>query len=381
MKFYFMKPWLPILVVVISLMSTQSNAQDIHWTLFEYASLNSNPAQTGAFYGTYRIGGILRDSEFASQNNQGGVTNVYGPAFTITVDGPIIRGFRKQDWVGVGAAFYTDGAGDGRLSTSLSHVSVAYHLALDKKQRTVLTFGLQGGMGSRRFRAYDNLRLADGGTALSANPPSQEVFNFATVEENLDNNRERALKNNGGVDINFGFLLKTKPNKNTSVEVGLVGKHLYPYRYGFDRDTLSGNTGGNNQPRNNAYKLGANIGLQFGMDYRFNKEWSIRPAAQFQIISGAKPYFQMGAMMGYKLDPKKDMILKFGPGYRVGDAAQLLLGFEKGNIRAAASYDMNLGDITQISPLYGGGVEIAVSYIGTIFKQPELKPVIICPRY
>ena len=375
-----MKPWLPILIAVISLMTVRSDAQDIHWTLFEYASLNSNPAQTGAFYGTYRIGGIVRDSEFGSQNNQGGVTNVYGPAFTITVDGPIIRGFRKQDWVGVGAAFYTDGAGDGDLSTSLSHISAAYHLALDKKQRTVLTFGLQGGMGSRRFRAYDNLRLQDGGIALNSTPLSQEVFNNANVE--MDNNGERILKNDGGIDVNFGVLLKTKPNKNTSVEFGLVGKHLYPYRYGFDRDTLSGNTGGNiNQNRNNAFKLGANIGLQFGMDYRFNKEWSIRPAAQFQIISGAKPYFQLGAMMGYKLDPKKDMILKFGPGYRVGDAAQLMLGFEKGPIRAGASYDMNLGDLTNVSPLYGGGVEIAVSYIGTIFKQPDLKPVIICPRY
>jgi len=380
MKFDFMKPWLPILIAVFSLMTSQSHAQDVHWTLFEYASLNSNPAQTGAFYGTYRIGGIVRDAEFASQNtNANGVTNVYGPAYTINIDGPIIRGFRKQDWVGVGATFYTDGAGDGNLSTSLSHISAAYHLALDKKQRTVLTFGLQGGMGTRKFKNFDGLIFPDGEAALGPNTTEQIMWGAGNVEINTNRNNRRELKNNGSVDINFGMLLKTKPNKTTNFEIGIVAKHFIPYRYGFNRDPDA--TGLIDTNAIKATKLPLNIGLQSGMDYKINKQWSVRPAAQFQLLSGAKPYFQFGGLFGYKLDPKKDMILKFGPGYRVGDAAQVLLGFEKGSIRAAMSYDMNLGELAAVSPFYGGGVEIAVSYIGTIFKQPELKPVIICPRY
>ena len=33
-------------------------AQDIHYSLFNMSPLSLNPAQTGAFHGTFRIGGI-----------------------------------------------------------------------------------------------------------------------------------------------------------------------------------------------------------------------------------------------------------------------------------------------------------------------------------
>jgi len=357
-----MKPWLPLLISIFSLLSLPSFSQDVHWTLFEYAPLNTNPAQTGAFYGTYRLSGIVRSQEFFGDQTQDG-SSPYGPSMTFSIDGPIIRGFRKQDWVGIGGMFYQDASGEGPLVNNLSYLSVAYHLGLDKKQNTVLTFGLQGGAGSRRIKDWGGLRFQD---EMGQNrPPGGGAGNMRDPDPE---------KGEGSIDINFGLLLKTKPNKTTNFEIGLVGKHLIPNRYGFYRGDT--NASGDSV----LAKLPINIGAHTGMDYQIDKKWSIRPAAQFQLISGGGAYFQLGAMWGYKLDPNKDMILKFGPGYRVGDAAQVLLGIEKGSLKAAMSYDVNLSGLSQFSR-WGGGVEIAVSYIGTIFKQPDLKPVILCPRY
>ncbi len=380
MKFDFMKPWLPLIVLAFSLFSANIQAQDFHWTLFEYGSLNVNPAQTGAFYGSYRISGIVRDSEFGS-NVTTGITNVYGPSYTISVDAPIIQGFRKKDWVGIGATFYSDGAGDGTLSRNRSHLSVAYHLGLNKKQTNVLTFGLQGGMGTRKFKDYQDLRFADGtADQTSGATLTGERFDFGNPSPNTNDPSRTNLENGGGFDLNFGVLYKTKPNKTTAVEVGAAINHIWPFRHGFKIDPSSVNPLDSTDRL--AYKLPLNVMLHYGMDYQFrrNKKMSIRPTAQLRLVSGAKPYFQLAAMMGYKLDPKKDLILKFGPGYRVGDAAQVLLGVEKGPIRAAMSYDINLSNLSQINT-FGGGAEIAVSYIGTIFKQPDLKPVLLCPRY
>ena len=378
-----MKPWLPLLISIFSFMALPGNSQDAHWSLFEYAPLNTNPALTGAFYGTYRLSGIVRDQEFFGDVTQG-VTNVYGPTMTFSVDGPLIRGFRKQDWLGVGGMFYQDKAGDGALITNFSLLSIAYHLALDKKQKTVLTFGLQGGSTTRRFKRALDLRFEDGSWDPTAGVGvSEEMLTYAEMipagKDGKGNSELKRRQGSPAVDVNFGLLLKSKASKKVDFEIGIVGKHLIPNRFGFQGeefdplDTMSTNRG-------RANKLPINIGMHSGLTYQINNKWSVRPALQFQTISGSGPYFQFGGMFGYKFDPKKDFILKFGPGYRIGDAAQLFLGMEKGPFRAALSYGFNLSDLQSVT-VAGGGAEIAVSYIGTIFKQPDLTPVILCPRY
>lgn len=76
-----------------------SHSQDIHFTLHSMTPLAFNPANTGGFYGSYRISGLYRD-QYRSVTGNGAFTTP-----TFSVDVPVIRGFKETDWVGVGIFF------------------------------------------------------------------------------------------------------------------------------------------------------------------------------------------------------------------------------------------------------------------------------------
>jgi len=358
-----MKLWLPILLF-LSISLAPLSAQDTHWTLFEFSPLTVNPAQTGAFYGTYRLGGIVSDDAFAVDVTQGD-QNIY-KSISAYIDGPVINGFRKQDWVGFGGVFYGDQSGDLDLGFAGFLFSAAYHLALDKKQKTVLTFGLQGGSTSLGLKSQD-VRFADETQVLTPGA----------------NGNGRDIKN-GWLEINYGMLLKSKPNKKTTFELGVSAGNLNFPQAQLVNAVPNPNPGPNPNPNPSSgsddSKRKLTLGVQTGLDYMFNKKWSIRPAIRFQTYGGVGTELVASAFMGYKLDPKKDMVLRFGPAFRsTGDAA-LQFGVDFKQVRAALAYDFDLGGTRSLTG-GKGGVELAVSYIGTIFKQPKVDPVIVCPRY
>ena len=70
--------------------------------------------------------------------------------------------------------------------------------------------------------------------------------------------------------------------------------------------------------------------------------------------------------------------MRFGAGYRLRDAAEVLVGAYYKDFRIAASYDVTLSELKDRNNTVGG-FELAVSYIGKIFKEPKVKPVIFCP--
>ena len=90
-----MKIKISIIALVFITVITEMNSQDLHFTQFQFAPLTVNPALAGAYYGSYRIGGIYRD-QFRSV-----ATNAF-QTIDFHVDSPIMRGFRDQDWIGVG---------------------------------------------------------------------------------------------------------------------------------------------------------------------------------------------------------------------------------------------------------------------------------------
>ena len=83
---------------------------------------------------------------------------------------------------------------------------------------------------------------------------------------------------------------------------------------------------------------------------------------------------------GYHLTEKKDVTLNVGVGYRLRDAAKFIVGLDYKQFRAGAAYDLTLSDVRDAAS-GAGGFELGVSYIAKIFKKPEVKPVIFCPRF
>ena len=330
-------------------------AQDIHWSLYQMSPLTLNPALTGAYHGTFRVGGIYRDQARAA------ISNAYvTPSFYI--DSPLLR-VGKRDWIGVGGVLYNDQAGAGKLKNLGMLGSVAFHKALDKKGKTLLSFGVQAGMVQRRINVMD-LRLGDG---LEIELGGGQYF--SENETDIDDNTSY-------FDLSAGVLISSEVNKQTDLNIGISIYHLTKPGYGLigtNKNRVSTN------PDTIAFKLPQRFQLHGQFNFKMGKQWAISPNFLYNRISSASE-LQVQAMLGYLLNKEKQTTLKFGPGYRIGDAAQLLLGLDIKDLKIAASYDITLSGLSDVNSSVGG-FEIAVAYIAKIYKAPVVKPVIFCPRF
>ncbi len=321
-------------------------AQDIHFSLFNMSPLTLNPANTGAFEGTMRIGGIFRDQWFTVIPREFTTPSIY-------LDAPVVMGFGKRDWIGVGLVTYQDKVGTGNLSRGAVQFSAAYHLALNKKGSTYLTLGAQGGYMQRRFDQESLELIYEDEAELGGN---------AGLGVGVD--RSRVGMNVQYVDINAGLTLRHNFSETSGFSLGVSGLHL-------------------NRPR---YNLVSASGQRMPMRYNAHAEyhsdlgekWLMAPAVYFSTMSPASELaFQ--AWGGRYLKPERDVVLRFGLGYRWADAAELLLGLDYKGLQAGLSYDINVSGLSDASS-FQCGFDLAVSYIVKIFKEPEVPPVIFCPR-
>ncbi|MEN0004426.1 MAG: PorP/SprF family type IX secretion system membrane protein [Bacteroidota bacterium] len=326
------------------------SAQDIHYTLFDMSPLALNPALTGAFEGTARIGGIYRDQWASIIDNQYTTPTFY-------IDAPIVRGIRKQDWIGIGVSFFQDEAGSLSLQTSGALFSISYHLALKKDQSSVLTLGLQGG----RVSTEVNLEGALDGELLQG-----QVDGNANAGGEFTSGSGTMMPNENYFDIGVGLLYRSQMNEKTNLEIGVSGGHVTSPQFSL----VTGGEQGERPIRINAF---ASVG------YGLNERWGIQPKLFFQNTGGfSETYIQ--AWGNYLVNKEDDFTLNFGLGYRIGDAAKTLLGADYKGFRAGLAYDITLSSLSEVNNGQGA-FEIALSYILKIYKDPVVKPAVFCPKF
>ncbi len=313
--------------------------QYVHFTQFTYVPLSINPAQTGHFEGSYRVGGLFR-----SQWQTGAVKGYQTPV--IYVDVPI-NGFRKQDWIGIGLNLQRDGAGSALLNNTLVGLNGAYHMGLDMKQNTVLSFGVQAGYNQRNIDR-GKLIFQDGILGGS----SADLTNIDAQSKNY-------------MLLNLGVHLRAKANKTTTVNIGLSVDNILGAKYNLLQSSVA--------------KLPMRFNLYGSMDVAMNKRLTVSPAFLVRSTSSTSE-IMLQVVGGLKVDPVKNITVKGGLGYRVGDAAQFLLGIDIGDIRIGGSFDYTLSNLSSNTNVQNG-FEIAIGYIGKIFKTPQPPRVILCPRY
>lgn len=332
-----------LLILFAGLLAWESlQAQDIHFTQYNMTPLTLNPSLTGKFEGTARIGGIYR-SQWTSIPNAKGYST---PG--LFVDAPIIRGFRKRDWVGVGLNFTSDQAGTFSIKRSLFAIGAAYHLALDRKGNTYLSIGGQYGSESRKTGGTPSFEddLLNGGSMGSMDP-------FAALTDPKANFS----------DINGGVTLSSRLNPRMDMNLGFSMFHI----------------GEPNYSLNGSSKMPRRMVLHGQFNAALTDKWSISPTFQYQTMSGADEIMLQG-MAGYLLNPEKDITLRFGLGYRMRDALNALLGFQYKALSVGFAYDINTSTLNQATN-YNGGFEIAANYIIKIYKPAKIDPKILCPRF
>jgi len=335
---------------------SQLKSQDLHNTLFYMNPLHMNPAFSGAYEGTFRIGGIYRDQARTAIGKSAYKTP------SIFIDAPILM-LGKRHWVGVGFLAFQDQAGDGQLVQTAGQLSGAIHLALDKKSKNVFTFGVQWGKVGRKIKNIEGYRPEDSLVKIlngSGNTETEDLIFKAGGSGGGSNDKKKDYS-----DVNLGFLFKSKASKTTDYNFGLSARHI----------TTPGsdyNFGGSNVDLSMRFIAHAQLNTAL------NTKWTLTPEVYFSNITPAKQ-FQAHAWAGYWLNHTDNIKLNAGLGYRVGDSAQLLLGMDYKDFKVALGYDFTLSDLSNVNS-HQGGFELAAYYIAKVYKKPNVKPVILCPN-
>jgi type IX secretion system PorP/SprF family membrane protein len=331
------------LLILLALFTFGLQGQGLHFTQFEFAPLTVNPALAGAYKGSFRLGGIFRDQ-------YGSVATNSFTTLNFMVDAPIIRGFRSQDWIGVGIGTTAlDEAGALGYKTTFFRINGAYHLSLDKKQTRIFTVGIQMNNASVKLNTLtsDDTR---GGTLVS--DPDVENFNNRAMNGEVSD---------GYGDYVLGLMFNSR-GVDSDLKIGIsAARVLGPeLRIGPSLEELD-----------MRFVLFGNLTRQL------NKKTSFSPGVLVQLQGPAREIVAQGKL-GYLINESKGLKLNGGLGYRIGDALQFLVGADIKNIKVGVGYDMNISGLTPATGTVGG-FEIGVSYMGNIFKKPKVKPIVVCP--
>jgi len=329
------------------------HAQDEHFTLYQWAPLMVNPAKTGAFYGTYRIGVIFRDQAPS-------LNHVYRTPL-LYIDLNPTRGLRHWDWIGMGLNIYQDIAGSLGFQKMATWGSLAYHFALDGKAPNprrqkpgvkptqYLTLGVQLGNTRLSFRnlAYEDRVFQDEFTSGGLSPDRLKL-------QNLRQNQSA---------LAIGLMYTFQPSHTLALRTGISAYHL--------RRLPSLLQSGNRifLPRYTAFAEA---------DYALTPIIGLHPSLKWDQ-RGPSSEFNLQLMSSILFNRQKNITLLPGLGLRAGNAIEFLFGLQYGPLRAALAFDLTISDLADIDNRTGA-FEIALQYTGIIQKKPKPKPTLLCPR-
>ncbi len=366
--FGMMRTKLLLSLVIFIGWSLNLQGQDLHYSYYHFTPLSVNPANSGAFSGSYRVSGIYTRKDF-------GLSNPGYQNFSLSADAPIIRGIRKQDWIGIGVqadviksannsgSFYVDNLNDPNKTAqnwTFIKISAAYHFALDKKQTNILTLGAQMSNGNRSLANF-TLNDTRAGIVTQADSDLDKYMK-------LGQNGDFSFKSR---DISLGLLFNARA-KNSDLRLGVAMEGLFSSKYGI----LSNSAKAIDKDSVETKFLGLNVHGDYRMD--INKRVSITPSFNYYSI-GAASAFNINSHVWYQINPDRDLKGGVGLGLRNVRDIILYVGAEFNDIQVGFAYDVNI-DSKAIGSDGFGGLELAARYIGKIYKKPKVKPIIFCPR-
>ena len=301
------------------------SAQDIHFTQYNNSPLTLNPANTGAFFGDWRLVNNYR-------SQWGGVLDKPITSIALGYDRPFF--LENEDRIGVGLYVVNDNASELGPMTNRVGLSFSYLKLIGNQE---LRVGVQF---AYTIRSIDNnLSFPEG-----FNPATGEFDPNLTVLEPLDK------YSSGYADVNLGavYSLDFKTFRPT---VGLAAFHL-------------------NGPKENFFANESKIATKTvaHASFLFYPQDRIFVDPHFLITSQAKASnFIIGAKGGYELKPNKLNVQSFylGAAVRNGfsenpDSFILQAGSSFSNIKVGLSYDFNISELkgTQTN----GSLEFSLIY-------------------
>ena len=354
------------LIVLLFAWSNDLDAQKLHYSYYQFAPLDVNPANSGAFSGSYRVSGIFTHKAFQ-------ITNQGYQNLSLSADAPLVRGIRKQDWIGVGLKMDVIGDSGEKFQDDLNNsnrsvlnwvffkVSAAYHLSLDKKQTNILTLGAQMASSTRTFSFDKN-------DSRSGILLGYDYFQTKYQEKYVTQNDTKFKYK----DLVVGLLFNAR-RKKSDLRLGFALDGLLGSKVGFSSNATDSSV---NKDSVETRDLGLNIHGEYRMD--ISPRTSIIPGFYYYSVGNANA-FNVNTHAWYQFNPDMDFRGSVGLGVRNLRDVIMYLGAEMKDIQVGFAYDLNI-DSRAIGSSGLGGFELSAKYIGKIYKKPKVKPVIFCPR-
>lgn len=272
----------------------------------------------------------------------------FNPAFANSTKALSISGIHRSQWagfegapltqsiaiqtplfkehLGLGVSILNDRVGP--VKTFSIYADVAYKLKLGEKSK--LSLGLKGGLSLMQFE-----------------------LNQLELENQSDMSFEEATPNKALPNVGFGLYYE-----HSSFYVGFASPRVL-------QTNLEGNYGNVAQLRVQRHYF-LNVGAKFNL----NSVLQIKPYGLVKVTANAPVQLDLTALFEYK------NLVWFGPMFRFGDAAGLLVGANLTNqLRIGYSYDYSFG--LNSAKYSGGSHEIMLRY-DFVYKD---KGKIQSPRY
>lgn len=318
-------------VIVLFLLGvTQFNqvfAQDLHFSQFQTAAMNHNPALTGIFSGDQRFAANFRRQWFSVPVDYMTFTASYDQKF---------RPDGASSWWNAGAVFNYDQAGDGKLHLASLGVNGSYTLGLS--QSVLLT----GGVGIA-------------GAQRGYKPAGLEWGNQWDGEQfcpTCSNGEPGTLEDNTFVfDVNAGLSIRFQKDARTKLDIGGGAFHLtQPNTSFYDGQTAD-------LPIRTALQLNGSLELVPQLDLLANGLVQFQGPYQEIVVAG---------MLNIHISRKKarEVQLGLGFGYRFDDALIPQIALSYDGWRAGFSYDINTSPF-EAATNKKGGPEFSLIYIIT----------------
>ena len=332
-------------ILLLTAYATVSVAQDIHFSQFYTDAIRLQPAATGNFAGSYRVG-LNAKSQWET------VAAPYRTISAFADFGLLKRQKRKSgaDWLGLGLNVLHDYAGDGNLSMTEVRGSTAFHQSFTPQFYVSL-----GAAAAYTQRSIDYDKLLFGSQWNDVG-----FDNSIISQENFSGDRASYF------DVSGGGMFSYHQNGIFDVYGGFSALHINRPKFSF--------FGSENE------RLGVRYIANLGGSVRVS-QFSIEPALfvsrqkrASELVLGSNVAWVWDDGNRYKAATK----LYVGTWYRYADAVVLLGGVAFRSYRFLVSYDINVSAL-QVASQRRGGFEVSLVHVGGSGKEASVE--IYCPRF
>jgi type IX secretion system PorP/SprF family membrane protein len=333
------------MTIALGFTTQQAHAQSMHFSQYYNAPMLLNPANTALLPDNdYRIGANYR-TQWA---------NIPVPYKTFSAYGDLeaFRGESGTNWMGIGAALFTDKAGDGDLSLTRAEAFLSYHIMTGE------TFMVSAGASAayiQRSVNYDKLTF----------DAQWDGFGFNPI---LPSNEQGGIAKTNYMDIGAGINLALLPSDQVYAKLGLGVANI-------------------NQPKQSFYGQDTKIAMRptanLDVLWRMGKTVILNPSVYYTTQSKASEALY-GTLVRINVTPEKEGYgnnqLILGAYHRLGDAVIGVVGVEFVGIQIMANYDYTISSLKDYNK-GKGALEFSLVYQGVYDRSHRGRNNIHCPRF